>query len=805
MKTLVFFSAIAAVSVVSAAQVSEVKVRALDAFGGDVGSVVSRCQTKAGVEYDPVAVSRDVTALKDSGEFEDIRVDAQPTAGGEKVEVTFFVKRKFRYHAPIQVIGASEFSESKVASEAGLKDGYHYGEGDLAAAAERVRDAYQKKGYPDVKVMPRFEPIGSGNDAHVVFTISEGGEAEVRDFNFVGVRSVEEKELREAIGDFPWWNWNGWFASSPESDEQLAQSVAKIEEVYRNHGFLDVKVSKPERVPVAEKPGKCDVIFAIAEGDQYKIGKNSIKGLTRYPEEAVKTLSKLPEAGEIAGLRTLQDAADRVRIVVGSAPDQKGAVGSGLADTRVDIRRIPSESDPLTLDIVYMVKEGVPVVIDDVVIRGNDYTKDKVVRREIPLGPGDSMDERRAERGKRRLENLDYFSRVRYYLEPSGRGVDENGAEYRNLVYEIDEKNTGSFMVGLGASSVDSVYVSAEVSQSNFDLFAPSKLFRGGGQKARAYVQWGPRIQTIEASITEPHLFDRYLELTVEGYRRGRWYDEYDLYRNGAAATLSYPVKFWNVARLWDSTADPLVTFGRFGFRLSGEFIQMDEVDKGYYYYKGAEERVFVNQEREYGDAMEGVVRLFWSHNNCDNYRTPTSGGRSNVFVDLAGGDNSWWRLGLSHRQYFPVWKRFNHVLMVAARAETIDAFSDEVPIYNRMFLGGPRSIRGIKYRNVSPLARRGEYGSNYAPIGGQTLFCMNFEYTIPIVKMLRLAVFSDIGSIGWDEFDFDFADNFAWTVGLGIRLDIPMFPIRLDFATPVQKPDDAEKEVFSFTVGYDF
>ena len=794
MKTLILFAAVFAASSVLAAPVTEVKIRALDGFGGDVGSVISRCQTKAGSEYDPVTVSRDVTALRDSGEFEDIRVDAQPTLTGGGVEVTFFVKRKFRYHAPLQVVGAEEFSESKIASEAGLKDGYLYGEGDLAAAAAKVREAYQKKGYPDAKVLPRFEPIGSGNDSRVVFAIAEGAESEIGDYRFVGVKSVPEEELREAIGVFPWWNWNGWFTPSPETDEQLAQSVARIEEVYRNRGFLDVKVSKPERVPVADEPGECDILYAVAEGDQYRIGRSSITGLTRYPEEAVKTLSQIPEAGGIAGAKTLQDAADRIRVAVGSAPAQKGAVGTGLADTRVEVRRVPSESDPLTLDIVYVVKEGVPVIIDDVVIRGNDYTMDKVVRREIPLGPGDSMDERRAERGQRRLQNLDYFSRVRYYLEPSGRGVDANGAEYRDLVYEVDEKNTGSFMVGIGASSVDSVYVSAEVSQSNFDLFAPGKLFRGAGQKARAYVQWGPRIQTIEASVTEPHLFDRFLELTVEGYRRGRWYDEYDLYRNGAAATLSYPVKFWPS---WDP-------FGRLGLRLSGEFIQMDEVDKGYYAYGREEERFFVNQERDYGDAAEGVLRLFWSHNDCDNFRMPTSGGRSNVFADLAGGDNSWWRLGVSHRQYFPVWRRFHHVLMVAGRVETIDAFNDDVPVYNRMFLGGPRTIRGIKYRNVSPLARRND-SSNFSPIGGQTLFCMNFEYTIPIVKMLRLAVFSDLGAVGWDEFDFNFADTFAWTVGLGIRLDIPMFPIRLDFATPFTKPDDAEEEVFSFTVGYDF
>jgi outer membrane protein assembly factor BamA len=120
------------------------------------------------------------------------------------------------------------------------------------------------------------------------------------------------------------------------------------------------------------------------------------------------------------------------------------------------------------------------------------------------------------------------------------------------------------------------------------------------------------------------------------------------------------------------------------------------------------------------------------------------------------------------------------------------------------MFLGGPKSIRGIEYRHVSPMAKT-KKGDNWEPWGGQTLLCMNFEYTVPIVKMFRVAVFSDVGSVGVDEFDFDFSDNFAWTVGVGFRLDIPMFPIRLDFATPIEEPDHAEKEVFSFTIGYDF
>ncbi|MBR1921716.1 MAG: outer membrane protein assembly factor BamA [Kiritimatiellae bacterium] len=793
MKTLVAILAAIAVADVWSAQIVDVTVVTRDAFGGDTGSILTRCQTKAGQTYDPAVLTLDVVSLKDSNEFEDISADASEVGGG--IAVTFYVKRKFRYHAPLVVTGAEFFGVSKIAKEAGLKDGYLYGESDLAAAAANVRLAYNKKHFPDATASVRAVPDGTGGDCSVVVAIEEGPRQKIVSYSFPGAEGVDEDELREAIGDLPWWNPLGWFSDSPTTGEQLVQCVAKIEEVYRNHGYLDVRVGDPVRVPVGDE--KVDVQFSVSEGVRYTVGKTSITGLTRYSEANVRENSAIPEAGAVAGAKALADAARSIEVAVGSGD-------SGLADTHVSYKTIPSESDPSVADVVFSVVEGVPVVINEVLVRGNDYTKDKVIRREIDLGPGDSMLEDRAERSKRRLENLDYFSRVRYGLEPAGKGKNENGAEYRNLVYEVDEKNTGSFMVGVGASSVDSVYVSAEVSQSNFDLFAPGKYFRGGGQKGRLYVAAGPRIQSYEASVTEPYFLDRLLELTVEAYRRSHWYDDYDIIRSGGAATLAYPVKFW-------PTWKP---FGRFGVRLGGEFIEFDDVEKDYYDYKGDERRMLKEEERKYGDAAECVVRLFWSHDDRDNFRIPTTGSRSQIFLDVAGGDNEYYRLGVHHRHYFSPWRGIvsgeswlrQHVFMAALRAETIEGFgsNDYVPIYNRMFLGGPKSIRGIEYRYVSPYLKKTDH-NDYIPWGGQTLFCMNFEYTVPVVKMVRVAVFSDLGSVGEDDFDLDFSDTFAWTVGVGIRLDIPMFPIRLDFATPIEKPDHCEEEVFSFTVSYDF
>ncbi len=814
MKTIL--SAVLAIASVSAlaADIVDVRIKTLDGFGGDASAVSSRCQTAIGKPYDPALVTRDVTTLKDSGEFEDISADAQTAEGG--VTVTFSIRRKMRFAGPLVVQGNAEFGASKIAKEAELKDGYLYGEGDLAAAAARVRLAYQKAHYPDARVEYMTERVG-GNDVTITFVIDEGERREVASYVFQGATHAVDvgywtefvpgyvlpegdfdvNELRNAINDQPWWNPVGWFYDKPITKEQQAQCCDKIAEVYRNHGYLDVKVHGPEQVPAGEA-GAVDVTFRIDEGVQYRIGTTAIKGLKHYTEADVRAKSALPESGEIASAQMLADAAHRIEVVVGSGD-------SGFADSRVDVKHLPT-ADASVVNVVFQVAEGVPVVLNEVKIRGNDYTMDKVIRREIALGPGDRMLADRAERSQRRLENLDYFSRVRYYLEPTDRGRDASGAEYRDLVYEVEEKNTGSFMVGIGASTVDSVYISAEVNQNNFDLFAPSKLFRGAGQKGRLYVAWGPRYQSAEAGFVEPHLFDRMLELSVDAYRRFRWYDEYDLIRSGALATLSYPVKFWPT----------FGSFGRLGFGLSGEFIEFDEVEGGIfrkdgapwgedYAFSDAYGPLFRNEESNHGDAFEPVLHLFWARDSRNNFRIPTSGHKTKVFGDLAPfGDNKYWRLGLNHRSYFNVWPRFTHVFMVGLRAETIDGFSDDVAIYNRMFLGGPRSIRGIRYRYVAPMVNRVGTGE-YSPWGGQTLFCMNFEYTIPIVKILRFAVFSDLGSVGESCFDLDFSSTFAWTGGVGLRLDIPMFPIRLDFAVPFKEPEHSEKEAFSFTVGYDF
>lgn len=788
MKRMVLAVALAVAGMASAAKVASVSVKAADGDVEDVGDAAARCQVKVGDEYDPAQCARDVRALRDAGTFDDIVVKAEQGVNG--VDVTYVVKHKMRFQGPLAVKGCDYWNEGKIAKFSELKDGYAYGEAEIAAAAGRIRREYQKKFFPDVKVKPVVEPVeGIAGAVKITMEIEEGERAKITDFEFDGNEAFEADELRASFNQYPWWNPMGWFSDVPATPQDLAEARDRVVAFYRDRGYLDVEISQPE--VRTREDGERVRVFQVREGPCYKVGTISVTGVKAYPEDVVAAAVKRIAPGDVAGATALDEAAHEIEVFCGSGR-------AALADTHVTVRRLPSETDPETLNLVFAVEEGVPVTVNRVLIRGNDYTMDKVIRREIALSPGDPMLADKAERSKRRLENLRYFDRVRYYLEKVDGGEAKDGKpELRDLVYELSEKNTGNFLIGIGAGTESSVFGQIELSEANFDLFSPWR-FRGAGQKGRLCIQAGPRVQTYEASVTEPWFLDRQLELTVEVYRRQRWYDDYDVIRSGAAVTLSYPVKFWPT---WEA-------FGRLGVSLAAEYIEYDDVDNGYYYdpKRGDRFRVLKEEEDRNGDKVEVPLEVFWKLDTRDRFIFPTQGHTVRLFGDIVGGDNEYWRVGFNVRKYFPVWKKYGHVFQIGLRGETVDAFSDDLPLYDRLFLGGSKSIRGVDFREIAPriYAHENKKG-RYTAWGGQTSWCMNMEYSVPVVKMLRIAAFSDLGSVGEDEFDFDTA-WFCWSVGVGLRLDLEQFPIRLDFATPVVDPDETvDEKVFTFSVGYDF
>ncbi len=757
--------------------VKEVTVRVIDQIGTDASDVLTFCSVQAGSEVSQEAMSKDVRSLLDTGRFGYAGVELEKLDDG--VKVVYVVRRRYRFQEPLAIKGVEYFSERKIKKLSELKSGDYVDEAVLSEKVAKIRDAYVKKYFPDARIGVEITPIENGaGAANVTLTVEEGERLKVKEFRFTGNPSIDSKELRSSFGQRPWYDPRGWFSDAPVSAQDLEDARQLAEEVYHNRGYLDAKVAVPVKEVVKE--GEAVMVFAVTEGDIYSVDSTAITGVKLFPEGEVLASGTLPVDG-VAGRKSINDSAKQIGDYYTSR---------GYIDTRVRPVVEPVEGKPGRMAITYNVTEGGLVYINNIIIRGNNKTKDKVLRRELMVNPGEIMNGVKIERSENRLKNLGYFKNVRNYTE----NTDKPGT--RDLVYEVEEQRTGNFMVGAGFSSVDNLVGFAEISQSNFDILNWPN-FTGGGQKARLGVEAGSRRQTIEASVTEPWFLDRPLALTVEAYRRMRWYDNYDEIRTGASAGLSYPVKV-----------------GRVGARYTLEMVEMDDVDGGYLYdengndldlgnYNG-DHGYFGYQEDEYGDALNSVVRLYWANDTRDQPFIPTRGFKTTLFGDVYEGnigENELYKLGANYQHWFRMpW--YKHVLSLKGRVETIEAINGDVPVYEKLFAGGPHSIRGFEYRDVGPKAFS-DSGS-HAPIGGQTLALVSAEYTIPIFKALRFATFFDVGSVGRDEFDPELSDVCA-SVGIGFRIDIPGFPIRFDFAKPVTEDDSyTDEEVFSFAIGFE-
>jgi outer membrane protein insertion porin family len=200
-----------------------------------------------------------------------------------------------------------------------------------------------------------------------------------------------------------------------------------------------------------------------------------------------------------------------------------------------------------------------------------------------------------------------------------------------------------------------------------------------------------------------------------------------------------------------------------------------------------------------------------WTRDTRDNFFVPTRGSKLYLQGTLMGGplgfDTDIYDMEAGGQLYLPLW--WKHVLSFRGRAEVVDFYGDqdEVPLSERLFAGGSRTVRGFRYRWVGPKAVREDGTPEVRPAGGQSLAVASAEYTIPVpgIPKFRFATFYDVGNVWYNPYEFNL-DQYAAGAGIGLRLDIPGFPMRFDYAWPVKKDDPrSNTENWSFSIGYGF
>src|SRR5438093_924142 len=538
---------------------------------------------------------------------------------------------------------------------------------------------------------------------------------------------------------------------------QLEQDLDKIREFYQDHGYIDVEVKSVRRERTEKGPMVITVV--ISEGPQYHVRKLTVSGYQATSEDKIRALLKMKE-GSVYSPKQLRDDAKAVA----------DAYGSG---GYVDLVVLPEgePAGPAQIDVHYKIEEGDRSFVNRINIEGNTRTKDKVIRREVLVAPGDVFNTVQVDITKKRLENLGYFAKVETYPEET----DIPGR--KDLTILVQEKRTGSLSFGGGFSTVDKLVGFVELTQGNFDLLNwPS--FTGGGQKFRLRLQYGTQRKDFVLTITEPYFLDRRLSLSGQAFYTEANYlsADYDQRNYGFLFELRKPINAYMYGTLGYTLQDVDI------FNVSSaapEFIQSQK-----------------------GSSVESKLFSSIVFDSRDNPVLSRRGQRITfspmITGGFLGGDTQVYALDLEGSQYFHL--SWDTILVINGEIATVSQWGagNEVPIYERLFLGGSNNLRGFPFREVGPQDENGE------PVGGQTMARTTIEWTFPIIEKARGALFYDMGFVNSEAWSFGF-NHMASDIGVGIRLDLPIGPLRLDYGYPVMRDGYNGGGHFNFNVGYQF
>jgi outer membrane protein insertion porin family len=540
------------------------------------------------------------------------------------------------------------------------------------------------------------------------------------------------------------------------NSELLESDALALRDLYQSRGYMDARIGRPQ---VTRDGESVDVAFSISEGEQYRVGNVKYLGAKVFTLEEITQGVKL-RTGEVYSPQS-------VRADVKSIQDLYGT--RGYIDFQAGADTKPGAGK--TIDVTFNLDEGVQSYLEHINISGNTRTKDKVIRRELPLTPGEVFNTVRVDAGKQRLMNLNYFSKVEAF--PADTLVP--GRKDLNVL--VEEKRTGSFNFGAGFSSIDNLLGFAEITQGNFDI-TRWPYFTGGGQKFRMRLQYGTRRKDFVLSLTEPYFMDR--EISVGG----------ELFYREAAF----------VSNVWDER--------RYGFEVNARK-RLGEFLTGRLSYTlqditvqnvPADASQTIQDER--GSRVQSRLSAGLTHDTRDSVFLTRRGRRVDLSVygsgGFLGGNTDIYGFDLEGSQYFHL--PFDMILTLNGEIAGVNTWAggDRVPIFDRLFLGGANNLRGFNFRDVGPKDEDGE------PIGGKSLWRFTVEMTAPVVDKVRAAVFYDVGSVGTEAYDFSGPVNSD--VGVGVRLDLPIGPVRIDYGFPLQTDRFTSKSGrFNFNIGYQF
>jgi len=693
-------------------------------------------------------IDRDLQAVFKLGLFDDISAELREV-GDQKILV--FIVHERPLVREIRFSGAKKLTEEKLRPLVTLKAPAIYDPVKVKKTVAALEETYHVEGYHAVKITPVLK-TDERNESLLTFNIVEGSKVLIDEIVFEGNQALDAKALRAAMMTKERWIWSWITDRGTYKAEQIQYDLDLLTALYYDRGYMDVKIKQPQ-ISMFDDNERMKLLIEIDEGAQYRTGKVRIAGDLIKPRAELESLLSLNE-GEVFSRSKLRTT---VLALTDLYADQ------GYANVNV-VPLTDKDSEALKIDLKLNIEQGELIHIERINISGNSITRDKVLRRELSLIEGDLYSASKIKNSRNRLRNLGFFEDINLSTSPGSR------SDTSVLNVEVTEKPTGSFTIGAGYSSVDGPIGQGSISQGNF---------LGYGVKLNASATIGGSSNLYSVGVTDPYFLDSRWSAGLDLYKSERAWTDFSEKATGGAIKVGHPL-------------------GRYSRGLVTYRYEEKQI------YNVSPSASFTVAQQEGNSVLSSITGTL-SRNTTDYRMDPSRGGASSFSLEYAGlgGTNNFAKFDLSHRHFFPLfWKT---VLSINGDiGYVVKTSNTEVPISEKYFLGGLRSVRGFNTRELGPteLTDPANPAAGESFVGGEKSAFFNLEFLFPLSEQYKLKglFFVDAGN-AWRESEEYFSDM-RYSAGYGVRWLSPLGPLRFEWGYNLD-PRGAEKaSVFEFSIG---
>lgn len=634
-----------------------------------------------------------------------------------------------------------------------ITKGSLYDKKKLELAKKRIMEAISQEGKIDSVVEIKEEYLDNGS-VKVTFIVNEGEEIVITKLKYNGVEGVDSELFNDVIANkehqFMGWLWTRNDGEMKLGD--LAYDPLRIRELYMEHGYLDASVDAPF-VRVNFDHYTADMSYQIDEGDAYTISEVKIHQVTQViDEEKIRDIINLQKA-KIFNIKTFREDAQKIKTIIAD-------LSYAFVQVVPDLRK--NEKDN-TVEVIFKIIPGKKVKIRNVIISGNNRTLDRIIRRELYLGPNDMYSLTDLSDSRSSLGRLGFFE---------GNTIEEKRIDEAtiDLVVKVKEAPTGNIQLGGGYGSYGGLLVTVAVDDRNI---------WGSGINMGVKAEKSEMTQNYSFNISNPRLNDSDFSGNFSIYKSVYEYNDYTVDTDGVSLGSGH----------------------RFSRHISGYL--------GYSYSSNSYEMNDVIDERDiynyyFESYSKSSISISAKYDNTDDYYLPRKGFSLSQSFEKSGlgADANFFKSRTNFAKYTGLeeYLGFDAIFRYKARYY-FAADTGYLPIADRFYMGGLGSVRGYESYSISPTAK--ESDGTVRRIGGEQTFSNNVELSFPFVPKakMRLVAYLDWGFIG----DGSLKDYSRGGYGVGLEWFSPVGPIQLMFSKPLNVHEGDRTAGFEFTMGQRF